>query len=297
MPDVKGRRGWRAALLVVLLALGLGGASVAAAKPPIWVVRSPKATLVLFGSVHLLPAGLDWRPAALDDAIAKASEIWFELPIDAATNNQAAQIALARGALPKDRRLSALLTPVQLARLDQAAAALNCPPTALDRMQPWMADLTLSVADDVRGGATASDGVEEQLQALAPPTAQRRAFETAAEQIEFLAGASIPDQVASLNETVAEIDDDPAAYQRIVGEWISGDVAGLRRDAIDPVARASPRLYDRLISRRNHRWARILGARLASPGAIVVVVGVGHLVGPEGLPALLRAQGFQVEGP
>ena len=96
---------------------------------------------------------------------------------------------------------------------------------------------------------------------------------------------------------MAEIDDDPAAYQRIVGEWISGDVAGLRRDAIDPVARASPRLYDRLISRRNHRWARILGARLASPGAIVVVVGVGHLVGPEGLPALLRAQGFQVEGP
>ena len=289
------RPGWRAALFAAAMALGLAGP--AAATPPIWIVRSPKATLVLFGSVHLLPAGLDWRPAALDDAVAKASELWFELPIDPATETQAAQIAIARGALPKDRRLSALLTPAQLARLDEAAAALNCPPAALDRMQPWMADLTLSVADDVRGGATASDGVEEQLQALAPPTAQRRAFETAAEQIEFLAGASIPDQVASLNETVAEIDDDPAAYQRIVGEWISGDVAGLRRDAIDPVARASPRLYDRLISRRNHRWARILGARLASPGAIVVVVGVGHLVGPEGLPALLRAQGFQVEGP
>jgi uncharacterized protein YbaP (TraB family) len=279
------------------MSVGLGAASAAAAKPPIWIVRSPKATLVLFGSVHLLPAGLDWRPAALDDALAKASELWFELPIDPATENQAAQAAMARGALPKDRRLAALLTPGQLARLDQAAAALNCPPAALDRMQPWMADLTLSVADDVRGGADASNGVESQIQALAPPGVARRAFETADQQIEFLAGAPVADQVASLNATVDEIDDDPGGYQRIVGEWMSGDIAGLRRDAVDPVARASPRLYDRLVGARNRRWARILGARLAAPGQVVVVVGVGHLVGPAGLPALLRARGFQVEGP
>jgi uncharacterized protein YbaP (TraB family) len=291
------RRGWRAARLVIAVVLGLGAAGAAAAKPPIWIVRSPKATLVLFGSVHLLPGGLDWRPAALDDAVAKASELWFELPIDPATENLAAQAALARGALPKDRRLSALLTPVQSARLEQAAAALNCPPPALDRMQPWMADLTLSVADDVRGGADASDGVEAQLQALAPPSVTRRAFETATQQIGFLAGAPLSDQVASLNATVDEIDDDPGSYLRIVGEWMSGDIAGLLRDAVDPVARASPRLYDRLISQRNRRWARILGARLGSPGQVVVVVGVGHLIGPAGVPALLRAQGFQVEGP
>jgi uncharacterized protein YbaP (TraB family) len=297
MPDVSGRRDWRAALAALAIALGLAAASAAAAKPPVWVVRSPKATLVLFGSVHLLPAGLDWRPAALDDALAKASELWFELPIDPATENQAAETAIARGALPKDRRLSALLTPGQQARLGAAASALNCPPAALDRMQPWMADLTLSVADDVRGGADASNGVESQVQALAPPTVVRHAFETAAQQVGFLAGAPLPDQVASLNATVDEIDDDPSAYGRIVGEWMTGDMAGLWRDAVSPVARASPRLYGRLISARNRRWARLLGARLASPGQIVVVVGVGHLIGPAGLPALLRAQGFQVEGP
>jgi uncharacterized protein YbaP (TraB family) len=294
---MRGRRGWRVALLVAAAALGLGAASAAAAKPPIWIVRSPKATLVLFGSVHLLPAGLDWRPAALDDAVAKASELWFELPIDSATETLAARTALARGALPKGRRLSDLLTAGQLARLDQAAAALNCLPAALDRMQPWMADLTLSVADDARNGAEASDGVEARVQALAPLTVPRRAFETATQQIGFLAGARIPDQLASLNATVDEIDDDPGAYPRIVAEWMSGDLAGLERDAIDPVARASPRLYDRMISQRNQRWARILGARLAAPGQVVVVVGVGHMIGPDGLPALLRARGFQVEGP
>jgi uncharacterized protein YbaP (TraB family) len=288
---------WRAALAAVAVALGLGAAGAAAAKPPVWIVRSPQATLVLFGSVHLLPGGLDWRPAALDDAIARASELWFEMPIDAATENKVDQIAASRGALPEDRRLNDLLTPAQLSRLQQAAAAVNCLPEALDRMWPWRAELTLSVADDVRGGGDASDGVEAQIQALAAPGVLRRAFETPAEQIGFLAGAPLPDQIASLDETVGEIDDDPGSYQRIVGEWMSGDLAGLRRDAVDPVARASPRLYERLLSQRNRRWARILGARLRSPGQIVVVVGVGHMIGPVGLPALLRAQGFQVEGP
>ncbi|MGH6957179.1 MAG: hypothetical protein ACREEW_11005, partial [Caulobacteraceae bacterium] len=65
-----GRRsgGWAWLFAVVLAALA--PAASAFAKPPIWIVRSPKASMVLFGSVHLLPAGLDWRPAALDKALA-----------------------------------------------------------------------------------------------------------------------------------------------------------------------------------------------------------------------------------
>lgn len=291
------RRAARAGALIAAAALALF-ATGAQAKPPVWTIHAPHgATLTLFGSVHLLPAGLDWRPAALDAALASADEVWFELPITTKAADEAGAVSLVRGALPKDRRLTALLTADQTQRLVEAATRLHCTPEAIDRMQPWMAELTLSVAEDARGGADASSGVEDQIQSQAAPAVRRRSFETAGQQIEFLAGASVKDQVASLNWTVGEIVNDPTSYQRVVGEWMSGDLAGLKRDANDPLQLVSPGLYQRLIVQRNRRWAAKLADRLRSPGRIVVVVGIGHMVGPDGLPALLRARGFDVQGP
>jgi uncharacterized protein YbaP (TraB family) len=283
--------------LLAALALALAIPQAAVAKPPVWVVHAGTTTITLFGSIHLLPAGLDWRPPELDAALARTDEIWFELPIDAATNDEAAAQSIVRGALPKGRSLIAMMTPEQAKHMVDAGVSLNCAPEALDRMQPWMADLTLSIAEDSRSGASATDGVEGQVQALTPPTARRRAFETASQQIGFLAGAPVKDQIASLNWTVAEIQKDPSSYQRAVDEWMSGDLAGLQRDALDPLREISPTLFARLIESRNRHWAGVLDARLRQPGSAVVVVGVGHLIGPGGLPALLRAKGYRVDGP
>ena len=278
-------------------ALALGAPAPASAKPPVWIVRANGATLVLFGSIHLLPAGLDWRPPELDAALAGADELWFELPITAKAGEEAAAVSLTRGALPKDKRLSAMLSEDDTARLVQAAVTLHCTPEAIDRMQPWMAELTLSVAEDARSGADASSGVEDEIEAQTAPEVKRHSFETAAQQIEFLAGAPLKDQLASLNWTIGEIVGDPNSYPRVVDEWMTADLLGLKRDANDPLQRVSPRLYQRLILKRNRAWAGELASRLKKPGKVVVIVGIGHLIGPDGLPALLRARGFDVEGP
>src|SRR5258707_1331535 len=134
--------------------------------------------------------------------------------------------------------------------------------------------------------------------ARAPPaTTQRRSFETASQQINYLAAAPLGDQISSLTETIGEISDDPDIYRRVVNAWLAGDVAALEKDALQPLAKASPRMYRRLISDRNRRWAEVLATRLKGEGVIVVVVGTAHLLGPEGVPALLRDRGFDVEGP
>jgi len=135
------------------------------------------------------------------------------------------------------------------------------------------------------------------VQAITPLRVRRMGFENARQQIGFLAGAPVPDQIASLAWTLREINDDPASYQRVVDEWMAGDMAQLKADAVDPLQKIAPGLYERLIAERNRHWASTLAARLRYAGHVVVIVGVAHLIGPDGVPALLRAQGYQVDGP
>lgn len=269
----------------------------ARAQPPVWTIKGAHSTLILFGSVHLLPQGLDWRPRALTDGLAKADELWFEIPIGAATDLEAMRLTRTRGWLASGDTLSAHLTAFYDARLARDSAGLGVPTLALEAMAPWLAEVTLSLAVDAKAGARASQGVEREVQDLAPARARRRAFETAGQQIGFLAGADMAEQVDSLKATLREIEEEPDAYQHLLDAWMAGDLAAIRAQALDPLRSASPTLYKRLITERNRRWAKLVRRRMTGRGRVVMIVGIGHLIGPEGLPALLRAQGVRIDGP
>ena len=272
-------------------------AGPAAAKPPVWIIRDADSTIVLFGSVHLLPAGLDWRPDALTEALARADDVWFEIPIDEQTQIDADRLFQSRGMLPADDDIFRHLTPAQGERLRRVADAMGFYSAHVARWRPWYADVRLSDTYNGRAGGDASDGVERQIQAMTPLAARRRAFETTAQQIQFFAGTPVADQVASLDETLREIEERPDLFHQIVDHWMSGDIAAIEVDAVDTLRSASPILFDRLITQRNRHWVKTIRRRLAGRGVTVIVVGVGHLVGPGGVPALLRAQGVTVVGP
>jgi uncharacterized protein YbaP (TraB family) len=263
-------------------------AASATALPPIWTVSDSDSTVVIFGSVHVLPEGLQWRPFELDRALASADDLWFEIPLDASSTVEAQRESSTHGFLPEGRSLSSMLSKTGRARLAKVAEALEIPLGRIERMRPWYAELTLSSALYRDAGAAPAQGVEQTL-ARAAPKAQRRAFETPAEQVAFFANAPITDQIASLEQTLKQIDQRPGDYQALVRAWMAGDVGALDREA--------PRLYRLLVAERNARWAEAIGKRMAGSGRTVVVVGVGHLVGKDGVPARLRAKGLKVEGP
>jgi uncharacterized protein YbaP (TraB family) len=277
-----------------LLALAIGGA--AAAQPPVWVVRDKDSEVVLFGSVHVLPQGLTWAPPALTRALAGADDLWFELPIDPASEAWTSQLATANGALAPDESLFRLLGPQDSARLLKLAAANGVSPVLLDRLKPWLAEIALAAGAYRKAGADAASGVEQAVSAMAPQ-ARREAFETPAEQIGLLSGGPVEEQLASLRQTMQEMEDKPNEFQTLVKAWIDGDTTVLTQEALDPLRKSTPDLFKRMVTDRNVRWTQALDARLKGHGRTVVVVGVGHLLGPGGLPARLRALGYSVTGP
>jgi len=282
--------------LLFSLSLALTAAP-ALAQPPVWVVRDADSTIVLFGSVHLLPPGLDWRPPALNAALKEADDLWFELPIDGGSSRDAAQLAIKRGALPPGEKLSDKLSVQGRKRLAAAVARHKLDISALDRMRPWLAEVTLGVAQMAGGGANGSDGVERTLSQAAPATAQRRAFETAADQIAFFADTSEKAQIASLEYSLRQMEKEPQGSSKLIDAWVAGDLKALEQRGLVPMRRRSPEIYRRLVTDRNARWTDALAGRLKGSGETVVVVGAGHLIGRDGVPAMLRRRGIAVEGP
>lgn len=281
-------------LLVALAALL---ATPALAEPAMWTVRDADSEIVLFGSMHVLPKDLDWKPPALDAALSKADDLWFELPMDAAADQRMQALAGAYGLLPPGQTLTSRLKPRAAARLRKLADRLAVPMSELERLQPWMAEVRLTTAAFAQDQGLAEDGVERRLQAAAPPSVVRKAFETPDQQMALFAGASQADQVRTLNATVRQLEKDPGAYRRLVAAWSKGDQKALERAVVGGMRKSSPALYRRFIVERNARWMDALQARLAGSGRTVVVVGAGHLLGPDGLPARLRALGYDVQGP
>ena len=84
--------------------------------------------------------------------------------------------------------------------------------------------------------------------------------------------------------------DDPG---RLTRAWLAGDIDRL----IDPASSAllaDPELRHVLLARRNAEWAPFLARLLRQDERVLVAVGAGHLPGPDGLAALLEAEGFTV---
>ena len=281
-----------AAAMAVLLA-----PAAALALPPVWVVRDGDSAIVMFGSVHLLPPRVDWRPDALKQALAVADDVWFEAPMDAAGLSSATQAALAHAFLPEGQSLQTMLSPAGRARLARTAALIGVPVAQLDRLQPWYAELAIQSALFEKVGASGSDGVEQQLWAGLSPAARRVTLESPQQQVGFFADAPVNEQLASLEQTLKDAPHAKQDYDDLLKAWLGGDVRTLDRQVVEPLKRSSPGLYARVVTQRNARWVQAIDERLKGSGRTVIVVGMGHLIGKDGLPAQLRAQGYQVDGP
>ncbi|MDX2234112.1 MAG: TraB/GumN family protein [Hyphomonadaceae bacterium] len=266
--------------------------------PALWRLADADSEVWLLGTVHVLPADLQWKSPAITAAFARADTIWFETPTDADAGARIAAIVARDGVNPPGVTLSSLLAPEDRDALRRVAGALDVPMAGLERVRPWLAALQLSLALMARQGRAAESGVEHVLEADAAAAGKARAyFETAEEQMAIFSTLSPAAQAQFLRATLRQIEEEARAPSSMETLWATGDVAGLTRVAQAQIDETGPETAEALVYARNARWAARIDAIMAGEGRAFVAVGAAHLVGPKGLPALLRAQGYVVEGP
>jgi uncharacterized protein YbaP (TraB family) len=268
-----------------------------AARPALWTVHSAGATVYLFGSIHLLPANVRWHTPEIDRAMAASGTFVFEAPLDEAGKAAVADFVRRNGMLPQGTTLRSLLPKKTLADYERALAVTHLTPGLLDGERPWLASIVIDVSYLQRMRYVIADGVDQQVYAFAVAHDKVvRNFETPKQQLSLFMPKSRALEIAEFDTDLKEFQSEQISIGAMVDAWGEGDVKTVGRIVNRELDR-QPGVRKVLLDDRNKAWIKTLDQMLARRGTTFVTVGTGHLVGPKGVPALLRAQGYRVDGP
>ena len=197
--------------------------------------------------------------------------------------------------LPEDAPLDAMIDAAGMARAQALLPSIR--PQDLRRMKPW-AVLALLEARGEHGGEATMDA---RLQRTAAAAGKRMLhLETLEQQLQALDCVPAHEHVQVLDERLRkswvlriESAEAMAFYRnRVLEAWLASID---RMDGLDGPAKAiEQRARLCLLEDRNARWIGPLETAFQD-GPSFVAVGAIHLVGPQGLIARLRSDGYRIE--
>jgi uncharacterized protein len=277
--------------LIVALSGLMSMTTVAAAATAIWQVSDADSSIWLFGSVHMLPADVDWRTGKLDKVISKAERVYFEADVSAAAQAEMMPLSIELGFNRDGVLLSDQIGEALTDRVREAALDYGIPMPALLTMKPWMAATTLSSGPMMQSGYEARFGVEMVLAAELSDE-QKGFLETGGEQLGFLAGGTLEEQITMLEATLDTLHLAQSDIEAMVAAWLDGNPEALGQAFDQQMEGFGDVMVERIIDLRNHNWTDKIEAMLASNEAALLVVGAAHLAGETSVAKLLEERGY-----
>ena len=273
----------------------LAARAPAAAKPALWKIADKDTTIYLFGTIHLLPKGTEWRTAKFNAAAASSSELVVETVIDEA-NPQSAVMAMMKLAVsPNLPPILDRVAPDKRAALAAVIARSGMPAGILDKLETWAAGMILLGVTFKDLGLDPNSGVETALKSeFKTATKPIDQLETNSEQFGFF--DTLPE--AAQRKFLESVLDDPAKgraqFTEMLGVWTRGDVKAMG-ESFNRELKDSPELRENLLRKRNANWNYWLQRRMQQPGTIFVAVGAGHLSGSDSVISMLEKSGYKVK--
>jgi uncharacterized protein YbaP (TraB family) len=283
----------RAALTLFVIVFAAQSLPVAAEPDAaiFWSVsRDGQAAGYLLGTIHSEdPRVLDFPDRFIEQL--KGNDIFaMELVPDLPTLSRLTDYMSYADGSTLESRIGAS----RFARLQAALAGYELPPDWVSGMKVWAAMMTLSVPPPKSGFfmdfslslRAAGAGLEVV------------GLETLEQQLSFLENMPLAQQIELLDHALDEFDRVDLAHRQMVDTYLDGDLLELSRETAQQMAVLDPGTRDYFmregIDERNRRMLDAVKAHLAR-GRVFVAVGALHLPGEQGLIALLRSAGYELE--
>jgi uncharacterized protein YbaP (TraB family) len=253
------------------------------------------AEVYLLGSMHLARADVYPLRSGIMQAFAAAETLAVELDVSEENQARIQQMILARGSYPDGESIRDHLSADTWRSLQQYLSGTGLPPHMLESMRPGLLIVTLSTLEIMKLGLSPELGVDRYFLDQARGKKRIHELETIEQQVGLL--LDFPHEDLLVRQSLAQLDNMGTLMDELVAVWKRGDAPALQKLLLDDELARYPEfrvVYERLFDQRNQAMARQVEAFLSGSGSYFVVVGAGHLVGEQGMVALLRKRGYTV---
>lgn len=283
-------------LIVCLIAMADQAAPEDGGHPvSMWQIEGGNNRIYLLGSVHVLREQDHPIPTAIEEAYQDAEILIMEVDMDDIDQIEMAGLVSELGVISDGGSLQEYMGQELYAEAAEYASQLNIPIAMLGATEPWLAAITVEQMMLLRIGFDPLYGIEFHLSAKAGEDQKEiLGLETAREQLEILDELSLPAQRSLLIQTLRESLNFEEDLNLLIRAWRHGDI-GFLEDTLLAEMQKYPELYETLVVDRNQAWVEKIKNLTTEEDDYLVVVGALHLVGEDGVPALLSKVGINAD--
>jgi len=262
----------------------------------LWQVDSPTARAYLLGSIHLLDQRVYPLAPVIEQAFAAADILVLEADVFDTPREEVMQSIMAYATYEPGQTLKNQLSESDYLELVGALLEAGIPSDSVQQYRPWFIALMVDQALWTRLGLRPEYGLDAYFQAKAAGQKEVRELESFESQIQMLAGLSDQEQILMISWTMEDLEHVAEDFDEMVRIWERGDIQEMeeeQRKEVHEDPRFEP-IWKSMFDNRNVAMADRIGTLMQTNKRLFIVVGAGHLVGPQGLITLLRQRGYTV---
>ena len=218
--------------------------------------------------------------------------IVFETQLEELNSPKTQEIIIRKGIYNDELSLDKVLSTQTYDRLRQYCEALGIPVFSLNKLKPSMVVLTL-LGLELQKLDINQTGVDNYFHHKATMEGKKiEGLESVYQQIEFVLSMGQGSEDDFIEHSIKDLKKTRQILNDLIAAWRQGDEDKLYTLYIEPMKKDYPNLYSTLIAERNREWLSKIKHYLQTSQNEFILVGVGHLVGTDGIIDHLRKSGY-----
>jgi len=260
----------------------------------IYKIRGETNTVYILGSLHALAEEYYPLTRAFSYAYYNSQKLVFEIAPEIlfSKTNQLARDKYST--FQNGMTLRKALSPKTYRRLEKHLLQMGINIEDIQNYKPWKAYLIASGGLDSAKDFRPDLGIEMYFYQRAKDAGKPiGGLETPKDQWDAFDNLTFKEQEALIIEVLKDRTKLEKEFVQLVKSWHQGDLQGMAKHV--ETYKTFPKYYHGILVRRNHNWIPKIEKFLKDTKNYFVIVGVAHLAGEDGLLALLKEKGYELE--